>query len=210
MKMEENVTISIDGKEMNTEKGTTILEAAKQIGVNIPTLCYNEELDLYGACRMCIVEIEKKGKNRIVAACCYPVEDGLKIQTNSPKIFKMRRNILELAGLRAGEDVTGNMQVLVSEYNADLHRYRAKVPVDSTKCILCGLCVRRCKEATWDSAIGFVGRGIDRQVVLFPEKASLCLSCNYCYNVCPTGKLSPINSPYSIFPNINDILAGRA
>ncbi|MEM2112180.1 MAG: 2Fe-2S iron-sulfur cluster-binding protein [Candidatus Bathyarchaeia archaeon] len=202
------VTFKIDDKEIKTAEGTTILEAAKKAGVEIPTLCYLEGLEPYGACRVCSVEIEIRGRTRIVAACCYPVEEGLKVVTRSPKIDKIRKTIIELAAVMAGEDIAGEMRALASEYNADLSRFRTRLPMEPTKCILCGICVRRCIEACWDSAIGFVGRGVNRRVVLYPEKAGTCAICSYCQRVCPTGRISSIG-PDPPFPYVDDVLSGR-
>jgi NADH dehydrogenase/NADH:ubiquinone oxidoreductase subunit G len=202
------VTLKIDDKEIKTEEGTTILEAAKRAGVEIPTLCYLEGLEPYGACRICSVEIERRGRSRIVAACCYPAEEGLKVVTRSPKIDKIRKTIIELAAVMAGEDVAGETRALASEYHADPSRFRARVPMEPTKCILCGICVRRCTEATWDSAIGFIGRGVNRRVVLYPERAGTCAICNYCQRVCPTGRISSIG-PDPPFPHVDDVLSGR-
>ena len=207
--MKQIVTLNIDGKEVKAEEGMTILEAAKQADVEIPTLCHHEELEPYGACRICSVEIERRGRNRTVAACCYPVEENLKVITRSPKIDKMRKTIIELAAVTAGEDVAGRMRELASEYNADLSRFRSNISIEPTKCILCGLCVRRCTEANWDSAIGFVGRGIYRRIVLFPDKAGICSTCNYCRYVCPTGRTCSASGPDPAFPKIDDALAGR-
>ncbi|MFQ5821950.1 MAG: 2Fe-2S iron-sulfur cluster-binding protein [Candidatus Heimdallarchaeota archaeon] len=206
--MKKIITLQIDDKEVKAEEGITVLEAAKQAGVEIPTLCYLEGLEPYGACRICSVEIEKRGRTRVAAACCYPVEEGLKVRTRSPKIDKIRKTIIELAAITAGEDVAGKMRALTSEYNADLSRFKSKVSVEPTMCILCGICVRRCIEANWDSAIGFAGRGIYRRVVRFPEKAGICLICNYCSVVCPTGRI-PSTGPDPPFPFIDDVLAGR-
>ena len=102
----------------------------------------------------------------------------------------------------------GEMRQLASEYNADLSLLRSKTLIEPTKCILCGLCVRRCSEATWDSVIGFIGRGTKRQIALYPEKASICAVCDYCHDVCPTGKITS-TGPDPPFPQIDDILAGR-
>lgn len=207
--MVKTFTLKIDDKEVKAKEGMTILEAAEQAGVEIPTLCYHEGLEPYGACRICSVEIEKRGRSRTIAACCYPVEEGLKVRTRSPKIDKIRKTIIELAAVTAGENIAGKMRALASEYNADLSRFRSRVPVEPTKCILCGLCIRRCIEANWDSAIGFAGRGVNRRVVLFPEKAGLCSTCNYCYAVCPTGRISSAFGPDPPFPHVDDVLAGR-
>jgi NADH dehydrogenase/NADH:ubiquinone oxidoreductase subunit G len=202
------VTLKIDDKEVKTEEGTTILEAAKQAGVEIPTLCYLEGLEPYGACRVCSVEIERRGKSRIVAACCYPAEEGLKVVTRSPKIDKIRKTIIELAAVTAGEDVAGEMRALAGEYHADPARFRIRMPIEPTKCILCGICVRRCTEATWDSAIGFIGRGVNRCIVRFPDRSATCAVCNYCHHVCPTGRITSIG-PDPPFPHVDDVLSGR-
>ena len=206
--MVRTLTLKIDDKEVEAKEGMTILEVAKQSGVEIPTLCHEEGLDPYGACRICSVEIEKRGGVKIVAACCYPVEEGLKVRTRSPKIDKIRKTILELAAVTAGEDIAGEMRSLASKYNADLSKFRSRVPTEMTKCILCGLCIRRCVEANWDSIIGFAGRGVNRRVVLFPEKGGICSICNYCYDVCPTGRISS-TGPSPHFPQIDDVIAGR-
>jgi len=202
------ITLKIDDKEVKANEGATILEAAENSGIEIPTLCYDKELEPYGACRICSVEIEKKGRTRTVAACCYPVEDGLNVRTRSPKIDKIRKTIIELAAASSGEDVAGKLRELASEYKADLSRFRSKTQTTPTKCILCGLCVRRCIVATWDSAIGFIGRGVKRKVAFYPEKAAICSLCNYCYKVCPTGRISSFNVDPP-FPLIDDVLAGR-
>ena len=190
------------------EKGVTILEAAKKVDIEIPTLCHHQGLEPYGACRICIVEIIKKsGRSQTVAACSFPVVEGLKIKTRSPKIDKIRRTILELASASAGENV-GKLRAMASEYNADLSRFRSIITVEPTKCILCGICVRRCIEANGDGAIGFISRGINRRIVRFPENDKLCSNCNYCYKSCPTGRItSTYTSPR--FPYIGDVFAGR-
>jgi predicted molibdopterin-dependent oxidoreductase YjgC len=136
--MKKAITLQIDDKEVKAEEGITILEAAQHAGVEIPTLCWYEGLEPYGACRFCSVEIEKRGRAQVVASCCYPAEEGLKVKTRSPKIVKIRKTILELAATSAGEDVSSKMRALASEYNADLSRFRSRAPFSPTKCILCG------------------------------------------------------------------------
>ena len=202
------VTLEIDGKEVKAEEGKTILDAAKQAEIDIPTLCHHEELEPYGACRICSVEIERKGRTRIVASCGYPVEEGLKVITKSPKIIKIRKTILELISLKLGDDMRGEIRALASEYNADVSRFISRTPVESTGCILCGLCVRRCSEILSDNAIGFVGRGVNRRIVLFPEKIQNCSTCRYCYEICPSGKI-PSTGPVGPIPYIDEVLTGR-
>lgn len=207
--MSKTVSLQIDNKDVKAKEGATILEAAQHAGLEIPTLCFHEGLEQYGACRFCSVEIERKGTLKTVASCCYPVEEGLKVKTKSAKIKKLRRTILELAAASAGADVSGKMRKLASEYKANLSRFRSNDSPVATNCILCGLCVRRCAEANWESAIGFIGRGTNRSIAIFPEKAGLCSTCNYCRDVCPTGRACSSCGPNPPFPRIDDIIAGR-
>ncbi len=92
---------------MRAREGMTVLQAAREAGIEIPTLCYHEEMEPYGACRVCVVEVERGGRSRTVAPCCYPAEEGLKVRTRTPKIDRVRKTILELAAVTAGEDVGG-------------------------------------------------------------------------------------------------------
>jgi len=202
------VNIEIDGSFVRAKEGLTILEAAKYAGVEIPTLCYNEETEHNSSCRMCSVEIERHGRKRVVAACSYPVEEGLKISTNTDKLNRIRKTILELAAVGSGPVVASSMSALSNVYKADLSRFSSRVPSEDSKCILCGLCVNRCKEATYDGVIGFVGRGVERRIVRFPEISEACGSCNYCYSVCPTGRITS-TGPVPRFPTLNDVLSGR-
>lgn len=176
------VTLNIDGKEVKAKEGMTILEAAKQAGIEIPALCYHEGLLPYGACRICSVEIERGGRTRVVASCCYPVEDGLKVKTNSDRIKKIRRIIIELL---LPSCPTGPILSLAQQYGVEKSRFSSK----RTDCILCGLCVRYCMEIKRENAITFVGRGTNREIFLVPEKAGVCAICRECYNLCPGGKI---------------------
>jgi len=201
------VELEIDKKKVRAREGMTILEAAKQSGIKIPTLCYDEKTDHLGCCRICSVEIERSGKRNIVTACSYPVEEGLDVTTRSPKIDKIRKTILELAAVGSGPKVASDLYRLSSDYDADLNRFSSVGNHTHSNCILCGLCMNRCIEAT-GGAIGFVGRGADKRIVSFPEKMQTCISCNYCNNVCPTGRITSQGADPP-FPTINDFLSGR-
>lgn len=189
----ESMNLEIDGQQVEVEKGITIFEAAKSVGIKIPTLCYHKNLALYGGCRICVVEIVKDGKSRIEASCGYPVEDKMKVKTRSVKLDKIRKTIIELiAPLISNSDVQIKKTIrrLIDEYGADVSRFMPKFRVRPTRCILCGLCVRYCSEVVKVNAIGFVGRGVERRVVFFPEIATqFCANCRKCFHICPTGKI---------------------
>ena len=176
------VKMTIDGKEVEAEEGKTILEAARSAGIHIPTFCYHEKLTPYGACRFCTVEISKKGKSRLVTSCVYNVEDGLVVQTNSPKVIKIRKMLLEF--MLASAPVLAEV---AKQYGVEKSRFKSEV----TQCILCGLCARYCAEVKGANAITFVGRGVKRRVAFVDEVVSsgVCMDCRQCFGVCPTGKI---------------------
>ncbi|MFU8795978.1 MAG: 2Fe-2S iron-sulfur cluster-binding protein [Dehalococcoidia bacterium] len=205
------ITLRIDGKEVTAKAGMTVLEAAREAGVDIPTLCDHDELRPYGVCRICCVEVEKKGRKRIVVACGFPVENGLVVTTRSPRIDRIRKVIIELVAPTAMSDgrVAGEMKKISSEYGADIHRFASRFRAKPTRCILCGRCVRYCEEIVGKQAIGFMGRGIDRRAVFFPEQARACLTCQACFDLCPTGKIAA-DTDFVVFDGFSadDYLAG--
>jgi NADH dehydrogenase/NADH:ubiquinone oxidoreductase subunit G len=178
------VTLTINDQKVKAKGGMTILDAANKAGAYIPTLCHNEKLAEYGACRICTVEITKNGRKRLVTACVYPVEDGLAVRTETPQINSYRKMLLELM---LASSPSKTIQEMARQYGVKKARFEA----EKTNCILCGQCVRYCNEVKKANAIGFVGRGIERRVVFFPEIAStICASCRECFSLCPTGKLA--------------------
>ena len=178
------ITLQIDGREVKAEEGMTILEAAQSAGIFIPTLCHHEKLEPYGACRICTVEIEARGRINLVAACLYPVEQNLVVRTRSEKVDKTRKVLLELMLAHAPD--AAELQDLAQEYGAD----KARFEKESSFCILCGLCVRYCAEVKKKNAIGFVDRGVRREVIFIPEIASKeCWNCKECFPLCPTEAL---------------------
>lgn len=195
------VHLNIDGKKVEAEEGMTILEAAKSVGIDIPTLCYHEKLAPYGACRLCTVEIAKNGRTKLVTSCVYNVEDGLTVKTKSPKVERIRKMLLEL--MLASAPV---LSELAAEYGVEKSRFASGV----TQCILCGLCVRYCAEVKGANALTFVGRGKDRRVAFVDEvvNTGVCMDCRECFNVCPTGKI-PRETDGASFEGITvqDILA---
>ena len=193
------VNITINDKILKADEGSTILQAAKKAGVYIPTLCYLDELKPYGACRLCIVEIKKNGRSKIVASCAYPVEEDLTVYTESTAVEKIRKNLVEL--YLAVFPYNQEIKKLAQRYN--LHKTRFKS--EYNYCILCGLCVRYCAEVKGNNAIGFVGRGIERKVSFIPDSAyfKYCENCMECMDICPTG-VFPSNFGIERIPQISD------
>jgi bidirectional [NiFe] hydrogenase diaphorase subunit len=171
----ENISLEIDGKSVEAPRGTTILKAAKAAGITIPTLCHSDKLESYGACRMCMVEIQKNGRKKLVASCSYPVEEGLRVRTNTEKVNGIRRMIVEL--------LWPATQMYAKDYGITTSRFKPAM----TDCILCGLCVRYCAEVKKNNMIYFKGRGIDRKPVSLDESKLACSSCGECFPLCPSG-----------------------
>ena len=206
------ITLQIDGEEVGAKPGMTVLEAAREAGIDIPTLCDHDEIKPYGVCRICSVEVERKGKSRVVVSCGFPVEQGLVVRTRSPRIDRIRKVIIELVAPTTTLDgqTAGDIKKIAEEYGADVHRFESRFRTKSTRCILCGRCVRYCDEVMGESAIGFVGRGVDRRVVFFPEKARVCITCQGCFNLCPTGKIAS-ETDFVVFDDfsVEDCLPGE-
>ncbi len=178
------VTLTIDNREVKVEEGTTVLEAARTVGISIPTLCHHEKLAPYTACRICVVEVDHKGWTSIDTACSRPVENNLVVRTRSEKIDRIRRTLLELMLAHAPDSAA--LQDLAQEYGATKDRFEK----EPSFCILCGLCVRYCDEVKKKGAIAFVNRGPEREISFIPEIASKeCWNCKECFPLCPTSAL---------------------
>lgn len=178
------VTLTIDDKAVKAKEGMTILEAARSAGIDIPTLCDHEKLKPYTACRICTVEIEKRGRINLDTACSYPVEENLVVRTKSGNVINIRRTILELMLAHAPDAPA--LQDLAIEYGADKDRFEK----EPSFCILCGLCVRYCDEIKKKNAVTFVDRGTTREIIFVPEIASKeCANCKECFSLCPTSAL---------------------
>jgi len=174
------VTLTIDGVKVQAEEGTALLEVAKFYGIDIPTLCYNDELTPYGACRLCTVEVDDGRRTSLVASCLYPVKDGIRVKTHSERVIKGRKMILELLIAKCPNSKT--LQDLASRMGLEKIRFK----IENEDCILCGLCVRMCAEQMGSGAIGFVGRGQKREVATpFHMVSEICRNCGACMYICP-------------------------
>jgi len=178
------LTITIDGKSASVREGTTILHSARKLGIEIPSLCYHPALEPYGVCRVCIVEVGRGERTRIVTACNYPIQDdGLEVFTNSERIQKDRRVVIEMLLARCwSSPVIRDFAARFGIYDTDLEK------TENEECTLCGLCVNVCRDLIGQSAIGFEGRGVDRRATSpFKRSSEDCIGCGACVYVCPTG-----------------------
>lgn len=172
--------IRIDGINFHAPEGWTILEAAKTLGLEIPTLCYHEGLSPWGGCRLCLVEIMQHKKPILVTSCTYPVEEGLVVRTSTEKVNKVRKIILEL--LISQCPTSKVLQDLASRIGLNRVRFSPKWE----NCIYCGLCVRMCNEQMMAEAIGFSNRGQEIKIdTPFQENSEVCRKCGGCIYVCP-------------------------
>jgi len=178
------ICMQIDGNEVRAMEGMTVLESARGAGIPIPTLCHHDNLQPFGGCRLCIVEVEARGEKNIVASCVHQAEDGLVIITRSDKIDRIRKSILELLLAHAPDSPA--LQELAQEYGADKNKFEQ----EASFCVHCGLCVRYCAEIKQKHAVGFIDRGIRKEISFLPQIASAeCNDCKECFPLCPTSYL---------------------
>lgn len=176
--------ITIDGINFDSPEEFTILEAARFLGIRIPTLCYHEGLSPWGGCRLCIVEVVNGDDSRLVTSCTYPVADGLVVRTSTERVINARKMILELLISQCPTSKT--LQDLASEMGLNRVRFSPKWE----NCILCGLCIRMCNEQMMASAIGFRSRGNHLKITTpFDETSEVCRKCGGCIYICPACNL---------------------
>jgi len=224
--MGNKLKITINGETVEVEKGTSILDAAKQVGVIIPTLCYHKDLCVAGNCRVCVVEIA--GQKRLAAACATPCEEGMDVLTNTHKVRNSRKHIIELLLSEHNADCTscyknGNceLQLLASEYkimnqdfihlvpfrNYTVDMFSPSIIKDDSKCIRCQRCVRTCAELQSVNALTMSYKGEHAKITTFFEKSMndvVCTNCGQCINHCPTGALVEKNYIEEVWSAIAD------
>jgi len=204
------ITLTIDGKPVEVTEGTTVLRAAEQAGIEIPTLCDHPDLTPYGGCRLCVVEVQ--GFRTPMASCTLPASAGMQVTTDSPALFTSRRTILELllgnyhdSGYDNGQEKETQLMRWVKRFGLDLAQAQAPAPrypvnsdpnpvvwVDLNKCILCNRCIRACAEVQGRFVWGLAQRGFDTHISAGADSDLLtarCESCGACVAYCPTGAL---------------------
>jgi coenzyme F420-reducing hydrogenase beta subunit len=192
------VTLKVDDVEVKAKEGATILDVAKKMGINVPTLCYSSALEPFGACRLCSVEIvDKRGRKRIVTSCNYPVEEGLVVYTKSDKVIQTRKVLLELLLARCPK--VKKIQDMAKEY--DVQKPKFWISDEEEDCILCGLCARVCEEKVGIYGINFAKRGVEREVTTpYHKLSSDCIGCGACAVVCPTNSKKLQINTYPTLP----------
>lgn len=200
------ITLMIDGQEVTAEQGKTLLEVSREMGKDIPTICFHEATTANALCRICVVEVE--GQRVLQPACIVKAGAGMKVQTRSEKVVRARRTILEMLQSTMDLSDAPEIQQMMVEYGADMNcfpgaeRRESEVIDDNpmyvrdySKCLLCWRCVQVCADdAQYTFAINFDGRGFETQIGTFFDKAipeTSCVLCGQCVGVCPTGALKP-------------------
>lgn len=178
------VTLTINNQKIEVEDGIYLLAAIERIGIKVPTLCYHKALIPYGACRLCVVEVQQPGRDSsLEASCSYPALNGLTVITNSDRIIRARKIVAEMLLARCPDSEV--IKKIALEYGVKEPRIKKK----NEDCILCGLCVRMCEQRMGRSAIGFTGRGPRRkQETPFGKHNEMCWTCGACNFICPIGK----------------------
>ena len=200
------IKLVMDGKELSIEYGKTLLEAARENGTDIPTICFHEATTANALCRICVVEVE--GMRLLQPACIVKAAEDMKIQTRSERVMRARKTILEMLASTMDLSDAPDILTMMDEYGASAERFpgaeRRVVEVkddnpmyirDYSKCLLCWRCVQVCADdAQYTYAINFEGRGYETQIGTFFDKpipATTCVLCGQCVGVCPTGALKP-------------------
>lgn len=178
------ISFAIDGRPVTAREGETVLDVARAAGIFIPALCYHKAVSHYGSCRLCLVEVEKRGRRRIVASCSYLAEDGLVVDTQAPGAVKARNVAMELLLARCPENPA--VRAMAGRMGVRSTRFALR----EEDCILCGLCVRVCREVIGADCLAFSGRGSERRVTTpYDKPARECIGCGACAAVCPTGAI---------------------
>jgi NADH-quinone oxidoreductase subunit G/[NiFe] hydrogenase diaphorase moiety small subunit len=220
-----HVRVNIDGHDLRVPFGSTILDAVRQIGIHLPTLCYHDDLCIAGVCRVCVVEVE--GMRTLQAACAFPITAPITVHTHSPKVRQARRHMLDLLlSEHYGEcyacirNNNCELQTLAREYGVDFFRFghpdKPKFPIDRSsyavirdmnKCVLCRRCVRTCIDLQEVGVLEAINRGNNTKIATYldlPLGDVVCINCGQCINRCPTGALRAKNDTDEVWAAIDD------
>ena len=204
--MADEITLNIDGQQVTVEPDTTLMDAAKQIGIDIPTICWHEATTSYALCRICVVEVE--GQRVLQPTCIVKAGADMKVQTRSERVVRARKTILEMLASTMDLSDAPEILTMMDKYSANTERFpdaeRRESEViddnpmyvrDYSKCLTCWRCVQVCAEdAQYTYAINFSGRGYETEIGTFFDRSipeSTCVFCGQCVGVCPTGALKP-------------------
>ena len=177
------IQIIIDGRMVQVDEGTTVLNAARKAGVVIPTLCHHEAVKPYGSCRLCMVEIIQNKRRRLVTSCTFPAGADIEVFTETSNVKGARRKAVELLLARCPD--VPLIQTLARHMGIEDSKFRN---IENQECILCGLCVRFCEEVVGVNAIGLSNRGVECEVnTPFKSSSDTCIGCGSCTYICPAG-----------------------
>jgi len=188
------IRFKINGQAVQAREGWTILETARQYGVQIPTLCFHPAVAAIGSCRLCVVEILQNNQARVAASCITPVQGGVEVLTDSEEVQNVRRWVLEM--LLANCPASHQIRELAKEHGVTSTRLTVEHPEDA--CPRCGLCVRACDEVVGVRAISLGNRGVFKEVTApYHQRSTDCIRCGTCLYVCPTGAME------QLFPQVS-------
>jgi NADH dehydrogenase/NADH:ubiquinone oxidoreductase subunit G len=178
------ITFKMNGLDVSAEEGSTLLDVARFYGLEIPTLCFMEGLTPWGGCRLCVVEIGEGPRAKLFSSCTYPAMEGLVVRTDTKRVIKARRMMIEL--MLSTAPYSKKIQDLASKFGVTQQRFEPR----NEECVHCGLCVRMCDEQMDARAIGFQNRGYKRKIATpFDVKSEECRLCGACMYVCPACSL---------------------
>ncbi len=188
------IEITINGKKVSVVKGSYLLAAVNEAGIKVPTLCHHKDLTPNGTCRLCVCEIEVRGKKKLVTSCNYPVRDEISVETDSERVKKHRKMLAEMY-LGRWPNVPIIKEIAAKCGATDTEKFKSELTDENPKaCILCGHCVRACAEFIQERILDFAGRGIKRHLTMpFGEVDPHCVGCTSCAYVCPTGAIEIID-----------------